>query len=352
MLLFAMNRRLISQSMGETKKDESTKEAEKKDKHGKKEKHKDEDGKEEKEGEEKSKDKEKKKKDKEGKGEGEDDKEDGGKEKKKKNPEDKKDPMKLKLKLEKIETKMQELNMGNSVPGIYHDIGKKARDLLYKGYIERKPTWYEYRHLSYSCGFDCTLHLKDIAPGLNTVFTLFHPDQEAGRVEFRFLHDYIGITAGIGFKPQPVLTCSTVVGTNNLSLGADFSYDTDKEELSKFNGGLSLNIAGLVASVAMENKGDTMNTTCYCVVNPRSTCAIGAELNHCFSRNETAFAFGAEYVWNQSTYMKARVNNFGKVGIVLQRQLFSKLAGALVAEIDALNLRRNPKVGFSFAVMP
>ncbi|KAK6924964.1 Eukaryotic porin/Tom40 [Dillenia turbinata] len=93
--------------------------------------------------------------------------------------------------------------------------------------------------------------VKDIAPGLHTVFTLFHQDQEAGRVEFRYLHDYVGITAGIGFKPQPVLTCSTVIGTNNLSLGADFSYDTEKEELRKFNGGLSLNIAGLVASAAM-----------------------------------------------------------------------------------------------------
>ncbi|XP_021761751.1 protein PXR1-like [Chenopodium quinoa] len=60
--------------------------------------------------------KEKKKKDKESKEKGEGDnnhehskEKGGGKEKKKKNPEDKKDPSKLKLKLEKIDTKMRDL---------------------------------------------------------------------------------------------------------------------------------------------------------------------------------------------------------------------------------------------------
>ncbi|XP_021734168.1 protein PXR1-like [Chenopodium quinoa] len=58
--------------------------------------------------------KEKKKKDKESKEKGDNNQEHskekgGGKEKKKKNPEDKKDPSKLKLKLEKIDTKMRDL---------------------------------------------------------------------------------------------------------------------------------------------------------------------------------------------------------------------------------------------------
>nr|DAD34797.1 TPA_asm: hypothetical protein HUJ06_005437 [Nelumbo nucifera] len=97
--------------MGETEKNEASSEVEKKEeeKHDKKDEH--EDAKEnEDKGEEKSKDKKKtKKKDKDNDGEGEEGKENDGKEKKKKNPEDKKDPVKLKLKLEKIEARMQDL---------------------------------------------------------------------------------------------------------------------------------------------------------------------------------------------------------------------------------------------------
>lgn len=89
---------------GTEEKDKHEGEVEKKDKKEKKEKTKDDtEGK-----EEKSKD-EKKKKNKDNDGKEKENKEEGGKEKKKKNPEDNKDPIKLKQKLEKLDTKIQAL---------------------------------------------------------------------------------------------------------------------------------------------------------------------------------------------------------------------------------------------------
>lgn len=94
--------------MGETaasdhKHDEKAEEVEKVNKKEKKEKHEDGDH-QEKGDQEKTKDKKKKDKD----GKCKEDKAEG-KEKKKKNPEDMKDPSKLRLKLEKIDSKMQVL---------------------------------------------------------------------------------------------------------------------------------------------------------------------------------------------------------------------------------------------------
>lgn len=78
-------------------------------------------------------------------------------------------------------------------------------------------------------------------------------------MELRFLHDYVGITAGSGLKMtshnhvglDPAVHFSGVIGTDFVSLGTDIAFDMSTSTFNKFNAGLSFNCPYLVASLTL-----------------------------------------------------------------------------------------------------
>jgi voltage-dependent anion channel protein 2 len=69
------------------------------------------------------------------------------------------------------------------------------------------------------------------------------------QAEVQYLHDYAGVTASMGLTTNPVVNMSTVVGTKDFAVGADVSFDTAKANFVKYNAGLSITSADLIAAV-------------------------------------------------------------------------------------------------------
>ncbi|KAK4766919.1 hypothetical protein SAY86_014670 [Trapa natans] len=190
-------------------------------------------------------------------------------------------------------------------PGLYTEIGKKARDLLYKDYqSDQKFTITTYSptgvvslpdtlshfeacacvmgHVITSSGtkkgqlfladvntqlknknittdvkvdtnsnLSTTITLDEPAPGLKTIFSFKLPDQRSGKVEVQYLHEYAGISSSIGLTANPVVNFSGVIGTNVLALGTDVSFDTKTGNFTKCNAGLSFSDADLIASLTL-----------------------------------------------------------------------------------------------------
>nr|GMD56514.1 mitochondrial outer membrane protein porin of 34 kDa [Ipomoea batatas]GME09044.1 mitochondrial outer membrane protein porin of 34 kDa [Ipomoea batatas] len=171
-------------------------------------------------------------------------------------------------------------------PGLYTDIGKKARDLLYRDYqTDHKFTITTYsptgvaitstgtkkgdlffgdvntqlknKNITTDIKVDTnsnvftTITVDEAAPGLKIISSFKVPDQRSGKVELQYLHDHAGISTSVGLTANPIVNFSGVVGTNALALGTDVSFDTKTGAFTKYNAGLSFTNSDLIAALTL-----------------------------------------------------------------------------------------------------
>ncbi|KAI9153849.1 hypothetical protein LWI28_017427 [Acer negundo] len=272
-------------------------------------------------------------------------------------------------------------------PGLYTDIGKKARDLLNKDYqSDHKFTITTYSptgvaitstgtkkgelfladvntqlknknittdiKVDTSSNLSTTITVDQPAPGVKAIFSLKVPDQRSGKVEIQYLHDYAGINTSIGLTANPIVNFSGVVGTNLLSLGTDLSFDTKSGNFTKCNAGLSFCNEDLIASLTLNNKGDSLNASYYHIVNPLMNTAVGAEVTHSFSTNENTITVGTQHSLDPLTTLKARVNNAGKASALIQHEWRPKSFFTISGEVDTKAIEKSAKVGLALALKP
>ncbi|XP_030938831.1 mitochondrial outer membrane protein porin of 36 kDa-like [Quercus robur] len=236
-------------------------------------------------------------------------------------------------------------------PGLYFDIGRKARDLLYNGYVQRPPKDLHFQRLD--CNLDLSCQFRDIVPGLRTLFKLSIPD--SAKVELQYLQKYVGITGGLGLIADPLtgisplINFSGVLGSDFLSLGTDVAFDISTGTLNKLNAGLSISSDFLIASLTLHDKLDSWKASCYYVMNPLTNTAIGAELKHTFSNSDSAITVGGQHALFPSTLMKARINTYGRAGALIQQVFWEKLALTVAGEVDFMDINETPKIGLSIA---
>ncbi|XP_050221550.1 mitochondrial outer membrane protein porin of 34 kDa-like [Mercurialis annua] len=271
-------------------------------------------------------------------------------------------------------------------PGLYTEIGKRARDLLNKDYqTDQKftistysPTGVAITSTGHKKGdvfvADINTQLKkknvttDIKvdtdsnlfttitvdepyfPGLKAILSFKVPDQWSGKMELQYLHEYSAISTSIGLTPNPAINLSGVIGTNVVSLGTELSFDTKSGTVTKCNAGLSYSNADLIASLTLNDKGDTVKASYYHTVNP--THAVGAEVNHSFSTNESTFTIGSQHVLDPLTTVKARVNNFGKASALVQHEWRPKSFLTVSGEMDSKAIDKSAKFGLALALKP
>ncbi|XP_077247821.1 mitochondrial outer membrane protein porin of 36 kDa-like [Tasmannia lanceolata] len=272
-------------------------------------------------------------------------------------------------------------------PGLYSEIGKKARDLLYKDYqTDHKFTVTTYtptgvaitstgikkgdlfigdiitqlknKNLTTEIKVDTnsnlftTITVDEPAPGLKTIFSFVIPDQRSGKVQLQYLLDYAGIDTSIGLTANPIVNCSAVVGSDVLAVGADLAFDTATGNFTKYNAGLSFTNADLVASLNLNDKGDTLCASYYHAVNSLKNTAVGAELSHSFSSNDNTLTIGTQHALDPLTMVKARVNNNGKTSALIQHEWRPKSLVTLSGEVETRSIEKNAKIGLALALKP
>ncbi|XP_052196531.1 mitochondrial outer membrane protein porin of 34 kDa-like [Diospyros lotus] len=272
-------------------------------------------------------------------------------------------------------------------PGLYTDIGKKARDLLYKDY----QTDHKFSVATYSpTGVSITssgtkkgdLFLADVntqlknsnittdikvdtysnlfttitvdepAPGLKAILSVKVPDQRSGKLELQYLHNYAGISTSVGLTANPTVYFSGVIGTDGVALGTDVSFDTSTGTFIKCNAGLSFSSADLIASLTLNDKGDTLNASYYHTVTPLTKTAVGVEVSHSFSTNQNTITVGTQHTLDPLTTVKARVDNFGKASALIQHEWRPRSLFTLSGEVDTKAIDKGAKFGLALALKP
>ncbi|KAF5769883.1 putative Porin domain superfamily, eukaryotic porin/Tom40 [Helianthus annuus] len=276
-------------------------------------------------------------------------------------------------------------------PGLYSDIGKKARDLLYKDYQgDHKFTITTYSptgvlilcaitssgtkkgevfladvntqlkrnnittdiKVDTNSNLSTTITVDQPVPGLKAILSFKVPDQRSGKVELQYLHDYAGVCASVGVDANPIVNFSGVLGTNIHSIGADVSFDTKTGNFTKYNAGLSFSNADLIAALTLNNKGDTLNASYYHIVKPLTNTLVGAEVNHSFSSNENTIMVGTQHSLDPLTTVKARVNNLGKASALIQHEWRPKSLFTISGEVDTKAIDKSAKFGLALALKP
>ncbi|XP_042401812.1 mitochondrial outer membrane protein porin 1-like isoform X2 [Zingiber officinale] len=198
-----------------------------------------------------------------------------------------------------------------------------------------------------------TVTVDELAtPGLRSILSFVIPNQQSGKVELQYLHDYASVTAGIGLTTQPVVNLSGVVGTNAFSVGADIAFDTAGGNFIKYNGGLNVINANLIASLTLNDKGNNLTASCYHLVSPLSSTAVGAELSRSFSSNENTLTIGTQHALDPLTMVKARFNNYGRGSALIQHEWKPKSFFTISGEVDTIAIEKNAKVGLSLVLRP
>ncbi|XP_062219600.1 mitochondrial outer membrane protein porin 4-like [Phragmites australis] len=273
-------------------------------------------------------------------------------------------------------------------PGLYSDIGKKARDLLYRDFqtdqkftlttyaangaaitaastkkneaifseiqtqLKQKNVTVDVKATSDSLLLT-TITTEDLgAPGLKKIVTIPFPYQTAGKAEVQYLHDYAGIGASVGLNSKPLVNLSGVFGNKAIAVGADVAYDTATGNFTKYNAGVSLTNADLIAAVILNNKGDSLTASYYHLVNTENNTAVGAELIHSFSSNENTVTFGTQHALDHLTTVKARYNNHGVASALIQHEWRPKSLFTLSTEVDTKAIEKSSKVGLSLVLKP
>ncbi|XP_061987312.1 mitochondrial outer membrane protein porin of 36 kDa-like [Populus nigra] len=272
-------------------------------------------------------------------------------------------------------------------PGLYGDIGKKARDLLYKDYqSDHKFTVTTYtstgvaltstgikkgdlfladvsgqlknKNITTDIKVDTnsnlltTITIDEPAPGLKTIFSFKVPDQRSGKVELQYQHEYAGISTSLGLTANPIVNFSGVIGSNVVSLGTDLSFDTATGNFTKYNAGLSYTNADLIASLTVNDKGDTLTASYYHTVRPLTSTAVGAELTRSFSSNENTLTIGTQHALDPLTTVKARLNNYGKASALIQHEWRPKSLFTISGEVDTKAIEKSAKIGLALALKP
>jgi voltage-dependent anion channel protein 2 len=97
-------------------------------------------------------------------------------------------------------------------------------------------------------------------------------------------------------------------------------------------------------------KGDVLKASYSHTMNPMTKTTIAAEIGHIFSRNENTMMVGGLYEFDMSTIVKARLNNFGKIGALVPYEWRPKSTITFTGEVDTKALENSAKIGLALAM--
>uniref|UniRef100_A0A2N9G0A3 Mitochondrial outer membrane protein porin 2 n=1 Tax=Fagus sylvatica TaxID=28930 RepID=A0A2N9G0A3_FAGSY len=272
-------------------------------------------------------------------------------------------------------------------PGLFTDIGKKAKDLLTKDYnSDQKFTvstyshagvaltstavkkggfstgdvaaQYKYRNAVFDVKVDTesnistTLTFTEILPSTKAIASFKVPDYNSGKLEVQYFHDHATFTTAVALNQSPAIDVSTTIGTPSIAFGAEAGYDTTSGNFTKYTAGISVTKPDSSASIILADKGDSIRASYVHHLDQFKKSAAVGEITRKFSTNENTFTVGGSYAIDHLTVVKAKLNNNGKLGALLQHEVIPKSVLTVSGEVDTKALEKNPKFGLAIVLRP
>ncbi|CAI5468393.1 unnamed protein product [Closterium sp. Yama58-4] len=253
-------------------------------------------------------------------------------------------------------------------PGSFSDIGKKAKELLFKHYAydhsinisTKTDSGLKFQTASVKKGDEVSCDVKteveignveaefkldtksklyfkavyeDLAPGLKLALTGIVPDSKATKAELTYKQELLHVNATVGLVTQPVFEGALAVGTKGVVVGAELGYDTATNSATKYNLGVAYSESDFSASLLIADKLDTLKAAYFQKV--KKDVEVAAEAAHKLSKSDTTFTAGASFELDPLTEAKLRFNNRGTVAALLQHEFRPKSKVTIAGEVDS-----------------
>lgn len=272
-------------------------------------------------------------------------------------------------------------------PGLFVDIGKKAKDLLTKDYTsDQKFTvstytgagvaltstalkkgglstgdvaaLYKYKNTLFDVKVDtdsnisATLTFTEILPSTKTIASFKVPDYNSGKLEVQYFHDHATFTTTMGLNQTPGVDVTATIGTPAIAFGAEAGYDTTSGKFTKYTAGISVTKPDSSASILLGDKGDSIKASYVHYLDQQKKSAAVGEISRKFSTNENTFTVGGAYAVDNLTLIKAKLNNHGRLGALLQHEVVPKSLLTISGELDTKALDKSARFGLALALKP
>nr|CAB3502092.1 unnamed protein product [Digitaria exilis] len=193
-----------------------------------------------------------------------------------------------------------------------------------------------------------TVTVDEALTGLKTSFSFKVPDHKSGK----YAHNRFALSSTIGLTSAPLVELAATVGTSELSLGAEVGFDSTSASVTKYNSGIGYNKPDFSASLQLADKGETLKASYIHLFNPTNGATVAAEVTHKLKTKENYFTIGSSHALDSSTLLKMRFSNSGKVGLLCQHEWRPKSLVTLSAEYDPKVVRSPSRFGVAISVKP
>ncbi|KAJ4846586.1 hypothetical protein Tsubulata_038820 [Turnera subulata] len=277
--------------------------------------------------------------------------------------------------------------MSNKGPGLFSDFDKKAKELLNKDYstdlkitvsssseagvafapsVVKKGGLYlgdvaarcKYKKAAVDFRLDTqsnvvtALSVTDVGPLTKAIASVKVPDYNSGKLELQYLQQHGSLTAAVGLNKSPAIDLSATMGTPSIAFGAEATYDTASREFAKYNTGFSYSHKDSNASIILADKGDSIRASYLQYLNKLNRGAVVGEISRKFSTNESTLTVGCSYLVDPQTTVKAKLNNHGNLGALLQHELKPNSFLTISGAFDTKALQNTPKFGLALSLKP
>lgn len=100
------------------------------------------------------------------------------------------------------------------------------------------------------------------------------------------------------------------------------------------------------------DKGDSLRVSYLHHLNQLNGGAVVGEITRKFSTNENTLTVGCSYLVDPHTLVKAKLNNHGNLGALVQHELRSKSFLTISGAFDTKALEKTPKFGLALSLKP
>ncbi|WVZ58943.1 hypothetical protein U9M48_009158 [Paspalum notatum var. saurae] len=196
-----------------------------------------------------------------------------------------------------------------------------------------------------------TFTVSEALPYRNLVFSVKLPDDPL-KLKLRYFHENASFATEVRMKPSPAVKFSGAVGAQGVAFGAECRYDTSRGEFRKYKAAIGVAKKHYHAALVLSDKGDTIKVySLYHFDKKQKTSAV-AELTRKFSTNQNTLTIGYLYTVDAQTTVKARFSSAGRLATLLHHKINQKSHLTISGEFDTKALDRHPKIGLALVLNP
>lgn len=141
------------------------------------------------------------------------------------------------------------------------------------------------------------------------------------------------------------------MGTSSLAFGIQTKYEIASRQFRDIDAGFSMTKPNYDASITMGNKGDFLRASYIHYFDHKKKVAAAAVISHRFSKKENALTVGGSWIMDNIATVKARVDDRGKIMMLLQYGIKSKSCLTIASEFDTKSLNKIPGIGLAFSLV-